>query len=323
MGKYLVIPLVLFLAGCGAQVLMQGEPNFNTAILLPDPTAAARNYVNLGLTPAAVPPGCQDNPVADSPTVNNCIYAIKAIIDDHYREYRITLHHFADDGNAAADVTVLGLTTAATGPISTVAKTILAGAGAFVSGTKSILNQDLLYKQTIEILINQMDTDRDTQFKTMLNEMSGTYTMRQAKDDLLLYFAAGTWDHAITSLQTAVAANQANCKAQTDAAKVTQAQLGGKGTPPGATPSDTTSASSSTTACPPAGAQPPPLTPASAAVGKVFSALTGVGTFRVDKAVTSAGLITVSFAPDGKTYSPLQPMAFTLFVQYVNPVPAN
>jgi len=322
MGKYLAIPLALLLAGCNS-VLIQGEPNFNTAILLPDPTAAARNSVNLGLTPASVPTVCRDDSTADSQTVNACVYAVKAIIDDHYREYRITLHHVADDGNAAADMTVLGLTTAATGPISTVAKTILAGAGAFVSGSKSILNQDLLYKQTIEILINQMDTDRDTQFKTMLNEMSGTYTMRQAKDDLLVYFAAGTWDHAITSLQTAVAANQANCKAQTDAAKVTQAQLGGKGTPPGATPNDTAPPSTSATACPPTGAQPPPLTPAVAAVGKVFSALTGVGTFRVDKAATSTGLITVSFAPDGKTYSALQPMAFSLFAQYVSPVPIN
>jgi hypothetical protein len=48
--------------------------------------------------------------------------------------------------------------------------------------------------------------------------------LSQAKDDLLVYFSAGTRNHALVSLQTQTAANSASCKTATNNAKVQVAQ---------------------------------------------------------------------------------------------------
>jgi hypothetical protein len=358
MGRHFAIPLLMLLAGCGIQVLKQGEPNFNTAILLPYPTpqyqtvASARDAVSLDLVPAALPAAClplpapppglpAPGPVAAIPPalpaatpaassaaqraqVTACVYAVKAIIDDLYREYRITLHHFADDGNAVADMSVLALTGAATGPVSTVAKTTLSGISTFIGGSKSILNQDLLYKQTVEILINQMDTDRDNQFKTMIKEMGGgSYSMEQAKADLLEYFAEGTWDHAVTSLQTAVASNQANCKAQTDAAKVAQSNGTANAAPTGGTTGSTTTPASSTSCS--STTTTTTLTPTVATAKTIFQATNGVTFYQVVKAAGSTSdPITVAFSTDGENFpTTLAPMPFSIFVLLVNPTPVK
>jgi hypothetical protein len=290
----------------------------------PSPAAAATpDY------PAALPPA------ASAPDVAKCVYAVKAIIDDLYREYRITLHHFADDGNAAADITVLGLTTAATGPVGTTAKTILSGVATLVGGTKSIINQDLLFQKAIEDVINQMDIDRDTQFNTMLGQMKGTsYSIEQAKADLLEYFAAGTWDHAIVSLQTTVAAKKNDCKVQTDANKVNAAATPSPGAPPtvaaaAAAPPTTGTAtppSATTNNCGPATPAPTTLTSAGVKVGAIFPAATGVGFYQVSIAPRSdSDTITVKFSTS-KTNFPktaLPPMPFSAFVRMVTPTPVS
>lgn len=310
MRKHIVFLLLLCVGGCGAQQLTQGEPNFNTAILLPSPAAASRDPAKLGLTPAQPPPEC----TAAAADVDKCVYAVKAIIDDQYREYRITLHHLADDGNAAADIGVLGLTTAATSPVSTAAKTILSGLGTVLGGSKTILNQDLLYKQTIEIVINQMDADRNRQFTLMLAEMNGgKYTLEQAKDDLLAYFAAGTWDHAVTSLQSKTAANQANCAAQADAAKLAKSQSPTDGTAGAA------AAASNPAGCLSAeGTGAAAISSADAIAGSTFQAANGLGIYKVTGAMDAVtGKIAVAYAPDGKTYVSLPPMAFSAFAVLV------
>lgn len=312
---FLGVVLAISLFGCGGQQLSQGEPNFNTGILLSDPAAAARNATALGLTPKEAPKECDVPSTATQDQVRACVYAVKALIDDQYREYRITLHHFADQGNAAADITVLGLTTAATGPISSVAKTVLSGLGTIVGGSKSILNQDLLYKQTIEIVISQMDADRDRRFTLMLKEMSGSnYTLGAAKDDLLAYFAAGTWDNALTTLQSKVAANQANCQVEINAAKLKSSQ-GNGGTPPSAI---------SSFACPTAVSPPNAnigvITPSSATAGSTFKAADGVGIYKVVTPASSPTAdIVVSYARDGKNYVAKPPMPFSEFLKLVEP----
>jgi hypothetical protein len=76
----------------------------------------------------------------------------------------------------------------------------------------------------------------------MVQEMTGSpanYGFNEAMDDLLKYYAYGTWDHAMTSLQTATAANANACKGAVAKAKVAAA-------------TDTvTPASSTTNACNP------------------------------------------------------------------------
>jgi len=212
------------LSGCGWQRIGQGEPAFDTALLLPSAsTSAASPYATVPTSgvPPTVPQACAGQATSTDPsTIGNCVYALKTVIDDSYREYRITLHHFADDGDLAMDIGALGLTTAATLTPAAAAKTILAAMSTGLQGSKATINEDLLYKQTIEMLISEMDSDRAQQFNLMLQEQAaGGYSMSQAMDDLLEYYADGTWDHALTALQARAALTQATSQATLIATK--------------------------------------------------------------------------------------------------------
>jgi hypothetical protein len=102
-------------------------------------------------------------------------------------------------------------------------KTLLAAIGTSVAGAKTTIDADYLYKQSIELVINQMEADRNAEFALMIAEMQSdidAYGYNEAMDDLLKYYAAGTWDRAITSLQTATAANANACQAAVTMAKV-------------------------------------------------------------------------------------------------------
>ena len=265
--RLICVPLVLAMASCGFPLLQQGEPDFNTAILLPGAATATlstttpavipaqteptRSPGMHGLVPSFAPASCAAplNAAVSQDQVKQCVYEVKALIDDHYREYRITLHHFVDDGAAAFDIGSLGLNAVGTLVGATGVKTTMSALAGALTGTKSIVNEDVLMKTAIEVVINQMDTDRQTQFNVMLGEMQGgNYTLAQAKDDLLIYFGDGTFDHALVSLQTQTAAIGAACKAATDQAKVNASQT------TTATPS--TSTSNSANGCQPTATSP-------------------------------------------------------------------
>ena len=234
--------IALLATGCSQmQSIAYGEPNFNTRVLLaelgPKPMTQSPNTLPgsreaaTGLQPPRLPQDCDfEIPYPGKVRVTACVYALKGYIDNEYREYRITLHHLADNGNALADITVLGLNTAGTVVGGAAIKAILHAVAAGVGGSKTIINEDILYKRTIITILNQMDADRDKQFAVMLKEMKGTgvYTIGQARDDLLLYFEAGTFDHGISSLEAVAAANKEDCKAKRDDTKV--APSSGKGT---------------------------------------------------------------------------------------------
>jgi hypothetical protein len=219
----------------GCQSIINGEPNFNTSLLLPSYTDANNQIVqtpseHITPIPQPIPQSCLHYDIGPSDTLrNSCIYSLKSDIDDSYREYRITLHHLVDYGNAGFDIASLGLSTAATATATAAAKTVLSAINTGVTGTKTALNQDLLFKQSIELITTQMDADRNEEFAVMLKEMQNTsspYTLDQAKNDLLVYYAAGTWDHAITSLQAKTSANLANCQAAVNNAKSNGAVVG-------------------------------------------------------------------------------------------------
>jgi hypothetical protein len=75
------------------------------------------------------------------------------------------------------------------------------------------------------------------------------YTMHKAAIDLAAYYAAGTFTHALVSLQQQTGAKAANCKTQVNSIKTTGAKTGGSTTTdPAATdaPSPTTGGGAST-----------------------------------------------------------------------------
>ncbi len=224
--------------------IQNGEPDFNTRLLLP-PASKTSVDVNVDdarrtafttshLTPDMIPSSCvtagqtnsqtgADPGNLSGPGLRSCFYGLKSIIDDQYREYKITLRHIVDGGNTLADLLGLGLSTAATATPGAPAKTLFSAFSSAVAGGKSIVDADLLYKQTIVITINEMDADRaqlETGMLTRLNAATPPYTLAEAENDLLAYYEAGTFTHALVSLETRSAANQANCSAQAQNAKV-------------------------------------------------------------------------------------------------------
>ena len=201
--------------------------------------ATATTGTQPDLAPAPVSPAAKKKKTATQPPLsppaiarNDCVNSLKSIIDDKYRPYRVSLHRLVNGGNAAADVISLGLGGATTAAVGAATKTILAAMNTAVTGTKTALDADFLYKQSIEMVINQMDADRSAQYaimqQAMNNEISG-YTLAEGKNDLLRYYLDGTWDHAITALQVQTAANTAACQAAATSTKVASAKIrGGK-----------------------------------------------------------------------------------------------
>jgi hypothetical protein len=244
----MVLMIALGSTGCSTHLLREGEPDFNTAFLRADGKSARDD--TSGLSPPSTDSTdpskkltdqlynkCPPNELSPTPDiVKQCVYALKGIIDDEYREYKIVLQHTVDDGGGILDVANLGLTTAATATPGAAAKTVLSAIATGLSGTKTIINEDVIYKQAIAAVCNQMDADRDQQFTVMLKEMNNaesisgaaSYSMDQAKDDLLIYFADGTFSHALDSLQSKTAANKENCKAQLNTTKKTAVADSGK-----------------------------------------------------------------------------------------------
>jgi hypothetical protein len=131
------------------------------------------------------------------------------------------LHRAVDTGHAAADIIGIGLGSA--GALVAGATTVSAG----VAGARGKIDADILYSNSITLIITQMDADRADWKGRIIAQMTGQksneYTMYQAANDLLAYFEAGTWDHALVSLDTHASANLSNCQASERSAQVTSA----------------------------------------------------------------------------------------------------
>jgi hypothetical protein len=216
------------LGGCGTDLLTQGEPAFNTRVLYPQSATSppgsqspsprqisARDPNRNALGPQQAPSGCDsDNPQPDKPTVRECVFELRTIIDDYYREYKITLMHSVTYGNASLDIVHTAFDLASTATPAATAKTILSAIATGLGTTKTVINEDILYKQTVQAILNRMDADRDRQFTAILTAMdtgAAPYTMAQARSDLMIYFEDGTFSHGVEALQAATAADKASC----------------------------------------------------------------------------------------------------------------
>ena len=224
-----VHPLIVVLTAmllCGCAGAWSGEPSFNRGILLPDTPSTPRDVQN------SVPNVCKgllDTTPSDSVTArarNDCIFALMGTIDAAYYEYRKTVRGLADTGNAATDIVGIGISSAATLVPGATTKTILSAINTGLSGAKAKIDSDILYSKSITLIVTQMDADRDdwkSRIFTQINDpaKSGNYGMYQAATDLLSYYEAGTWDHALTSLDAQASSNLSNCRAAVKSAQTT------------------------------------------------------------------------------------------------------
>jgi hypothetical protein len=188
-------------------------------------TAARPRAPGLDQSPTItdVPKSCIDFDA--TPTVssrNGCVFDLVADIDYNFTSFREKVQTSVDYTNFALDFASVGLGAAGTAVASNTAKTILSGINTGVSGTKTALNQDILYKNTVAVLLVQMEGDRDKQYAIILastkNDLS-SYTMSEARVDLLKYYAAGTWSHALGSLQSSTGASAAAATSAVNSAR--------------------------------------------------------------------------------------------------------
>lgn len=231
--------LCLVIGGCSDQVVntfRSGQPDFDTGLLMPTVRSSDGKTTMLvsgatGTTPGAAlpaaplqPQSCVENNTAD------CIWDLKSLIDNAYGGYKIALRQIIDGGNTGADLAVLGLAAGITATPGASVKTLLAAIQTGIAGGKSAVDSDMIYKQSVGLIINQMDKDRATIEAAIINHVNNDgsrYTLSHARNDLLDYFNAGTFTHALASLQNSTATASAACQAQAVAAKA-----GGSATPP-------------------------------------------------------------------------------------------
>jgi hypothetical protein len=188
--------LCVGLAGCDLPLIISGQPDYKLA----------RGLAGIDLPAAGAPQSGTDKIVAacdsGAPSASDCYWRAKNAIDYQYQVYKTNLLHAVNNGTAFGDFLVLALNTAgAVTPGATAAKLFNAlAAGA--TGTKNVISQDVLYKQTVTILISEMDSDRSTVAAKNEQQLQSSGTsVAMAVNSLLTYYEAGTFQHALVTLQ--------------------------------------------------------------------------------------------------------------------------
>jgi hypothetical protein len=203
----IVVAVLTLLGGCNG--VLHGRPTFDTDLLvLTNPPAAG------------IPPTCQtllnQNPADQETDVarNNCVFPLMTMIDQAYYRYQTSLFGSVNTGNAATDILSLGLTSAATLAGGNAAKSILAAIATGVNGAKGKIDADILYNRSIELIITQMDADRADWKARILSQIKHdrNYNIYAAAPDLLSYYQAGTWAHAVMALQAKTGTLLTSCQ---------------------------------------------------------------------------------------------------------------
>lgn len=153
--------------------------------------------------------------LTDQAKINLCVSAMHGLIDVRWHRFEHEVSAALSTSNFVADVSVLGLTTAATLASVDSAK-ILAAIAAGITGTRKSWDEDVLYSYSIQQILLQMRTDRalaDAQIQVRLASGGKPYdNIYEAANDLYNYDVAGSWEHAMSSLQLNVAATTAACQ---------------------------------------------------------------------------------------------------------------
>ncbi len=215
------LSLTLLLGGCfDVEPLRDGEPN----AMIPRRMLDSLGVVGEHGKPQ-IAPGCSMKPFTPAPTPANpspaaqeqtvqdpvtCYWQVKSEIDYAYQKYKTDLFHAVNTGNFALDFVGLGLTTAGAITPGADAARLFSALATGVTGTKGAIDSDVLYKQTINIVLNEMDTDREQVSTNNQQDLDGKpddtgkptkpLTWPVAVNDLLAYYEAGTFQHALVTL---------------------------------------------------------------------------------------------------------------------------
>ena len=205
---------------------VHGEPRINDNVFMMRNRGKADNYADV---PSVIPLAClpADQRATDrdierqmstmaASDIRTCTYAMKLLIDTRWAHFEHVMNASLSTSNFVADAAITGLTTAVP-LVGSGTKDILSAIAAGISGTRKNFDEDILYSYSIQAILQQMRTDRAeiaTRIDTRLTGNKPYSGMYEASIDLFEYDQAGSWDHAMSSLQTNIAATTAACQAR-------------------------------------------------------------------------------------------------------------
>lgn len=178
---------------------------------------------------ALVDPNC-----AGAAVKKDCLasYAYQQInkIDVNYNRYKEDLFYGSSSGSLIADLGILGTTLAATSATGVATKATLSAIAAGITGTRTAINSDVLYNNSLLSLIAKMDSDRAQQKVAMIKVISSTtgYTSYdQLSGDLITYYQAGEIHNAIIGITNSAGAKLSQCSADETSLKAGGAATNG------------------------------------------------------------------------------------------------
>lgn len=220
----LSIVLSTCLSGCSTiKNVLRGEPDI-----------VDNNFLVPNADTPTPPPACAGaESMTDYIAIRKCTEAMKLLIDVRWAHYADSLNAAVTSGVTAIDAVSLGLSTAGTlTPTGTTQ--ILSAIVAGLNGLKATANQDLLYKNSITLILLQMKKDRASWATVIQKEINaganGYKNMFEASADLYAYYRAGSWNEAIMSMQSDSGAQEAACQSELKNARLES------GTPSPSTP---------------------------------------------------------------------------------------
>lgn len=176
----------------------------------------------IGSVPEACPKGHLAIERMTFVQIKRCTQAMKVMIDVRWAHYEDSLMSTINTGTTAVDMGVLGLNTI--GAFTQDGTTqILSAIATGLGGIKATVNEDLLYKSSITLILQQMKKDRAswaTIIQKHLDTTNGYQSMYEAATDLYAYYRAGSWTEALISIQTNAGAQTAQCEAELKNAKM-------------------------------------------------------------------------------------------------------
>jgi len=134
---------------------------------------------------------------------NQIIEEVMTVIDENYYVYEHQLRVKSSTFNLAADLGILGVTTAGTVVSSGTTKTVLHAIGAGLAGGRAAANKELLLDLTVQAIQIEMQKNRlmiEQRIKAKLAESTTAYSLEAARRDLTAYFHAGTVNRSLQTL---------------------------------------------------------------------------------------------------------------------------
>jgi len=182
--------------------------------------------------------------------INKCVDAMTLLVDIRWQHFSSDLTALISGTNTVLDLATLGLGGAGSFAAKGTSQA-LAAISAGLGGTKTALSEDVLYKNSITAIVNEMIADRAIVMDTILKrEQAGWaedasttsptktaptktpddsstsaadssaadvqpyHSLADAVKDLYDYSMAGSWSHALAKVQAATAANADSCTKQ-------------------------------------------------------------------------------------------------------------